>query len=1202
MQKFYLSDSFLEKYKEASPNWGAMGEFVYLRTYSRLVENENRNEKWWETVRRVVEGCFNVQKDHCTKLRLPWKNAKAQRSAQIMYDKIFNFKFLPPGRGLWMMGTEFIETRGGAALNNCFDGETEFLTNNGLVKFVDSVGEKVKVLNINGDFEEADVKSFGEQDIFEFTFRPNGYRTNYEIKINATENHRWILENGSETTSLKVGDKILLGKNKTTIEKKSTRYKTGFAHGLIFGDGTRNTYYQDRHFIKICDGNAEKYNKILCEVDGYKGITNPKDGRPVITIIRENENWKSLPETKDSLYIAGFIDGWISADAWTKPSGSICLDTISTEAVKWIIKNAFYAGYIITGISTDDNKTNYGERSFPLNRISMTKNEVIFSCKSKNYLKKDEVFCVVAPKTKTFTLAEGVLTGNCAFVSTEDIDIKGSFPFCFTMDALMLGVGVGFDTKGAGKITIKQPKNGEGSLDYTIPDSREGWVEGLELLLDSFFYGRKTPKFDFNMIRPYGSPIKGFGGTASGPGPLKEMYENISKLLEVKVGEELSSTDIVDIMNMIGVCVVAGNVRRSAEIAIGDYNDKSFVTMKDYKLYPNELKSHRWASNNSVFAEVGKTDYSKFSESIALNGEPGIVWLNNARKYGRLNDAPTWIDKHAGGVNPCITGDAVIETTEGRFTIKEMAESGRNFDVYSMNEKGELEIKPAFDIVKTMDTNELIYIELSNGQKLKCTPEHKIKVIVNGELQYIRAELLVGNFRLFSPVVLQRIKKGERYLRVKLNTQTKYTSEHRFVAGAYEDINGKDVHHINENTFDNRIDNLEVLEHGEHSILSNAGHEDWNDRDYEGQFIEKPIKIKKESIEAPEELLTKNGYGGFVKFVKAYKVVEGLPEPVYDMSVIGNHNFIANGMVVHNCGEQTLESYELCCLVETFPSLHNNYEEYKETLKYAYLYAKSVTLIATHWEETNAVMMKNRRIGTSQSGIIDAFVKHGRRETLKWSDDGYKYLKELDEIYSNWLCVPRSVKITSVKPSGSTSKLPGVSPGIHYPPAEYYIRRIRVAAHSAILEAMRKAGYNIVDEVYGSEETRENTKVVEFPIHEENFSRRKKDVTIWEQVKNAVDYQRYWADNNVSITVAFKQGESEDIRKVLEAYEDELKAISFLPLLEHGYDLAPEEEINKETYEKMVKKIKKPDFSHITSTPDGERYCDGDACELPINK
>lgn len=100
MKNFKLSETFVEKYQTEEPNWGPLGEFVYLRTYSRQVMNENRNERWWETVKRVVEGSFNVQKNYVHSLKLPWSNNKAQKSAQIMYDKMFNFKFLPPGRGL----------------------------------------------------------------------------------------------------------------------------------------------------------------------------------------------------------------------------------------------------------------------------------------------------------------------------------------------------------------------------------------------------------------------------------------------------------------------------------------------------------------------------------------------------------------------------------------------------------------------------------------------------------------------------------------------------------------------------------------------------------------------------------------------------------------------------------------------------------------------------------------------------------------------------------------------------------------------------------------------------------------------------------------------------------------------------------------------------------------------------------------------
>ena len=642
---FKLDEDFIIKFKGKQPDWGPLGHITYKRTYARFIEEKGRKEEFWETIRRVVEGCYSIQKEHCMTLSLPWSDSKAQRSAQKMYQKIWDFKFLPPGRGLWMMGTEFIARHGSMSLN------------------------------------------------------------------------------------------------------------------------------------------------------------------------------------------------------------------------------------------------------------------------------------------------------NCGFASTEDIDLKYSKAFEFVMDALMLGVGVGFDTKGAGKIIIKKPS--EESLTFQIPDSREGWVEALRIVLEAFFLGKPVPEFDYSLIRPAGKPIRGFGGIASGPDPLKDMLTNIQKILEARIGQKILSLDILDTMNLIGKCVVAGNVRRSAEIALGDAADFDFITSKQDE---KKLYSHRWASNNSVFAVKG-LDYSFIADQIAVNGEPGVFWLDNAKAYSRMGDKPDYKDKKAAGVNPC--------------------------------------------------------------------------------------------------------------------------------------------------------------------------------------------------------------------------------------------------------GEQTLESFELCCLVETFPSRHESYEEFQETLKFAYLYSKSVTLVNTHWQETNAVMLKNRRMGVSQTGIIEAFVKIGRRTVLEWCKKGYEYLQSLDEQYSDWLCIPKSIKITTVKPSGTVSLLPGVPPGIHYPHSEYYIRRIRISKNSDLIAPIKKAGYFVEDDLYSP-----NTIVVEFPVHEQYFVRSKNEVSIWEQAENAADYQRYWSDNQVSITITFQPHEANQIKYVLECFEDKLKSASFLPIKEHGYKQAPYEEITKEKYEEMKSKVNLLFLDKTKDRAIGEKFCDADRCEI----
>lgn len=103
---FKLSEAFIEQYKDRKPAFGfedaggnALGELVMLRTYSRKKEDGTK-ERWWEICRRVIEGMFSLQKDHVKANRLPWNNAKAQKSAQDAFERLFTLKWTPPGRGL----------------------------------------------------------------------------------------------------------------------------------------------------------------------------------------------------------------------------------------------------------------------------------------------------------------------------------------------------------------------------------------------------------------------------------------------------------------------------------------------------------------------------------------------------------------------------------------------------------------------------------------------------------------------------------------------------------------------------------------------------------------------------------------------------------------------------------------------------------------------------------------------------------------------------------------------------------------------------------------------------------------------------------------------------------------------------------------------------------------------------------------------
>lgn len=717
MLSFKLTEAFLDDYRNRDVDWGftdaggnSVGEITFLRTYSRL-KPDGTKEKWWEVCERVIEGMFSIQKDYSKSNRLPWSDRKAQTTAQDAFDRLFNFKWTPPGRGLWMMGTPLVnEARNSAALQ------------------------------------------------------------------------------------------------------------------------------------------------------------------------------------------------------------------------------------------------------------------------------------------------------NCSFVSTADMSkADPAEPFTFLMEASMLGIGVGFDTLGEKKGFVIHNPSSLVSEEYRIPDSREGWVESLSLLLNSYLMPNQTSvSFIYDDIRPAGAPIKTFGGTAAGPDPLIRLHSSLTKIFQANIGKNLDSRLIADIGNLIGVCVVSGNVRRSAELLLGSIEDKTFLNLKDFSKYEKRevpvqvfldaktgeyvcdddgsydrlssgevvlsevLRSEYvqtyqgaedtrsewgWMSNNSVNVNVGD-DLSPVIEGIARNGEPGVVWMDISRAYGRLVDPPTYADHRAAGYNPC--------------------------------------------------------------------------------------------------------------------------------------------------------------------------------------------------------------------------------------------------------AEQTLESFECCTLVETYLNRHESLEDFKKTLKVAYLYAKTVTLLPTHWQRTNAIMQRNRRIGTSMSGIANFADRKGLPTLREWMDKGYLEVQRLDKVYSEWLCVRESIKTTTVKPSGTVSILAGESPGTHWSPGgEYFNRAIRFSKDDPMVDKFRKAGYTV--EIAG--ENPETTVVVYFPIR--SLARRsEQDVTLFEKASLAATAQRWWSDNSVSVTLSFDpESEADHVGAVLGMYEGQLKTVSFLPMLKNGaYAQMPYSSISDKDYRQASVYLEKVDLSTVYSggavDAVGEEFCTTDFCEV----
>ena len=816
---FTLSEKFLDIYRNKKVNWkNDLAYVTYKRSYAREKE-DGSYEEWFDTVKRVVEGTYTIQLNHCKNLKLPWNAHKAQKSAQEMYRLIFEFKFTPPGRGLWTMGTDIIYKKGNMSLINCSAISTE---------------------NIDTDFAfpfeyVADVSMYGVGTGFDLLGSGK-----VKIKEPKIDNNIHVIEDSREgwVDTIRKTISAYSGKELLPIE---------YDYSLIRPKGAP---------IKTFGGLAPGPDPLILCIKEIKSIFNgerDRDKKRFLFTQLFRELYLGL------IYYPFLID---------KSEGNIK----DIRLFDMLISNPYYSQR--GSITHDELLSGLKERQFYISHPFVQKLKTVLG---DLYIEKYLPFSLVC------------LNGIDKYI---DDDKKELF-YNKLLD-----------------IIVNEVKICNDNNDNICYERVEHLLFRDESVLKS------TSNELFNELIP-------------------------------RYGEYINSLDILDLMNIIGKCIVSGGCRRVALISLGDPEDIEYRLAKDpeYNLY--ELFLWRWSSNNSIVGDEN-TSFEEIAYNICSNGEPGVNFTENARAYGRTKDGKSYKDYRVNLVNPC--------------------------------------------------------------------------------------------------------------------------------------------------------------------------------------------------------------------------------------------------------GEISLEHGECCNLVETFPSNHETIDEYLNTLKYAYLYSKTVTLVPSHRPEVNSVMLRNRRIGLSQSGIIQSFEKRGRRTHLQWSENGYEYLKKLDKKYSEWLCIPESIKLSTIKPSGTVSLIAGATPGIHYPHSEYYLRTIRIQPESPLIKILNKANYRMETSVYG-----DNSTVVYFPIKEENFSRSKKDVSVWEQVENAALMQHYFSDNQVSITVTFDpETEGKYISSILEIFSDRLKSISFLPLTKHQYPQAPYQEVTKEEYEQYVSTLKPIDLSKMKNKVHDleEKFCDGEACSI----
>ncbi len=294
------------------------------------------------------------------------------------------------------------------------------------------------------------------------------------------------------------------------------------------------------------------------------------------------------------------------------------------------------------------------------------------------------------------------------------------------------------------------------------------------------------------------------------------------------------------------------------------------------------------------------------------------------------------------------------------------------------------------------------------------------------------------------------------------------------------------------------------------------------------------------------------------------------------------------------CAEQSLANFETCCLAEIYLPNIESKEELRQVMSYLYRVNKHSLSIKCSVKETEDIVHKNMRMGIGVTGYLQS-----TDEQQSWLSDAYTWLRAYDKEYSQLMGFPTSIKLTTVKPSGTLSLLAGVTPGAHPGYSQYYIRRIRMASDSQLSKMCRENGYNIeyVRNFDGTDD--HSTVVVEFPCSFPSDTKFADDMTAIDQLEVIKRLQQEWSDNSVSVTIYYRKNELDDIKAWLSENYVNVKSVSFLLHSEHGFDQAPLEEITLEKYNEMKEKVNPiTSLDHISFDEVQIDECEGGACPV----
>ena len=684
---------------------------------------------------------------------------------------------------------------------------------------------------------------------------------------------------------------------------------------------------------------------------------------------------------------------------------------------------------------------------------------------------------------------------------------------------------------------------------YVLPQPEDN----IESIFDTAKYMARTYSFgggvgiDLSNLRPIGAKVNNAALTTSGPVSFMDLYDTTTSVIGQRGRRGAlmisMSTDHKDINEFIKSKSDVGKINH-ANISVRA-NDEFFRLDTPEKTETLNL----------------------ISENNWRTGEPGMLFWDRVKDWHLLSEHPEY---ELVGVNPCLVGDTLIQTVEGSIPIKDLV--GKKPYVYAMGENGELTIQQASKVWLTKKDAKLVKVSAGKGDII-CTPNHKIFTTNRG---WVMAKNLNKGDKIKG---LNRKTDGYKWSSVCLSGG-KYEREHRFVARHFYDIDNMNVHHIDNNGHNNKLSNLEILTHSEHSRISNLGREIKVNRDELGRFAEKENKIVTRKMES---LGKQVGINWFVKSVEYLDYTED----VYDMTVPGVHNFIANNMVVHNCGEQPLPGFGNCLL----GSINLSNFVIKPYTDEAYIdQDRLVDAIKIAVEGLNEVLHEGiplhplkeqrdtannfRQIGLGIMGLADMFVKlgveYGSKESGELSSslgsmfrdvaieksveltDKYgtypkydydiisksEYFKSLPEhlqdlIKENGMA---NSHLLSIAPTGSISTLFGISGGIEPIFANSYTRTTKSLSGTGDVDY--KVYTNVIEELMNHKGITSESELPEYCITSH-------DIRPINRVKMQGVWQKY-IDSAISSTINLKEESTvEDIENIYkESHKHGLKGVT----------------------------------------------------------